>query len=104
MYVGNPRTIDEFTLSKLGLKFVDEYNPGLESNLNLDMFFVLSELLDFEGDFKRPLSVFVSPSLTIWGQCFKAFPKKGFVTPNRTFGKGTFPEELGAVMSLKSLS
>ena len=55
----------------------EEYNPGFESSLNFDMPFCFSAtpLLDFEGDFKRPFRVLWSPNLTIWGQCFRAFPK-----------------------------
>ena len=88
----------------------EEYNPGFESSLNFDMPFCFSAtpLLDFEGDFKRPFRVLWSPNLTIWGQCFRAFPKNGLVTPRSIFGNGIFPvppdvELVEAVMSLKSL-
>ena len=68
------------SLSKRAL--VDEYRPALASNLNLVMAFCLLSLPDFEGDFcNSPLSVPESPNLTIFGQCLRALPKKGFVTP-----------------------
>lgn len=37
----------------------------------------------------------------MWGQWLRAFPKKGFVTPNIMLGRA---EELEPVMSLKSES
>ena len=68
------------TLSKSAL--VEEYKPALASNLNFVIAFCLLSLLDLEGDFcNSPLSVPESPNLTIFGQCLRALPKNGFVTP-----------------------